>query len=127
MTGARVVFRYKPMLGRLSPTATIGLSLNEKWWRIDAYVDSGAAYSIVHGDFARDVGFDFERGERLLVKVGDGSLIPVFMHRVPLQIGPHRLEARIGFLIISESVFIFSDDWMSSSISECASTSASEP
>jgi hypothetical protein len=93
----RVVFRYKPMLGRLSPTATIGLHLNETWRRVDAYVDSGAAYSIIHGDFARDVGFDFERGERLLFKVGDGSLIPVFLHRVPLQIGPYRLETRMGF------------------------------
>jgi hypothetical protein len=97
MNGARVVFRYKQMLGRLSPTATIGLFLSETWRRIDAYVDSGAAYSIVHGDFARDVGFDFERGLRILVTVGDGSLIPVFLHHVPLQIGPHRIEARMGF------------------------------
>ena len=97
MNGERVVFRYKPMLGRLSPTATIGLCLGETWRRVDFYVDSGASYSIVHGDFARDAGFDFTTGERLMVKVGDGSLIPVFMHRVPLQIGPHRLEARMGF------------------------------
>jgi len=75
MNAGPVVFRYKPMFGRLSPTATIGLCLNEMWRRIDAYVDSGAAYSIVHGDFARDVGFDFEEGERILVKVGNGSLI----------------------------------------------------
>jgi len=97
MNGERVVFRYKSMLGQLSPTATLGLCLNETWRRIDAYVDSGAAYSIVHGDFARDVGFEFDRGEQILVKVGDGSLIPVFLHRVPLQIGPHRITARMGF------------------------------
>jgi len=97
MNGDRVVFRYKSMLGRLSPTATLGLCLNETWRRIDAYVDSGAAYSIVHGDFARDTGFEFERGGRILVKVGDGSLIPVFLHSIPLQIGPHRIEARMGF------------------------------
>ena len=60
-------------------------------------MDSGAAFSIVHGDFARDAGFDFSTGERSLVKVGDGSLIPVFLHRVPIQIGAHRIEARMGF------------------------------
>src|SRR5438477_12150408 len=97
MNGGRVVFRYKPILGRFSPTATIGLYLSETWWRVDAYVDSGAAYSIIHGDFVRDVGFDFETGERILVKVGDGSLIPVFLHRIPMQIGPYRLEVRMGF------------------------------
>ncbi len=97
MNGERVVFRYKSMLGRLSPTATLGLCLNDTWRRVDFYVDSGAAFSIVHGDFARDAGFDFSTGERTLVKVGDGSLIPVFIHRVPLQIGPHRIEARMGF------------------------------
>ena len=97
MSGERVVFRYKPMLGRLSPTATVGLCLNETWRRADFYVDSGASYSIVHGDFAKDAGFDFTTGDRSLIKVGDGSLIPVFIHRVRLQIGPHRIEARMGF------------------------------
>ena len=97
MSTDRVVFRYKPMLGRLSPTATLGLYLNETWHRADFYVGSGAAYSIVHGDFARDAGFDFATGERLLVKVGDGSLIPIFVHRVPVQFGPHRLDVRLGF------------------------------
>jgi hypothetical protein len=122
MNGGRVVFRYKPMLGQLAPTATIGLCLNETWWRVDAYVDSGAAYSIVHGDFARDVGFDFERGERILVKVGDGSFCTAFHCKLD-----HTVSKREWvFPIISESVFTFSDGWMSSSISECASTSASE-
>jgi hypothetical protein len=97
MSAERVVFRYKPMLGHLSPTATVGLCLGETWRRVDFYVDSGAAYSIVHGDFATDVGFEFTAGRRLLVKIGDGSLMPVFLHQVPLQIGPHRIEARMGF------------------------------
>jgi hypothetical protein len=97
MNDARVVFRYKPMLGRLSPTATIGLCLDGTWRRVDVYVDSGAAYSIIHGDFARDIGFNFEQGQRILVTVGNGSLIPVYLHRVALQIGSHRLEARMGF------------------------------
>ena len=62
MNGERVVFRYKAMLGRMAPTATLGLCLNERWHRADFYVDSGAAFSVVHGDFARDAGFDFEKG-----------------------------------------------------------------
>ena len=85
----KVTFRYKPMLGRLSPTATLGLCVGGTWRRADFYVDSGAAYSMVHGDFARDCGFDFESGTRLEVKVGDGTLIPIFLHRIPLQIGQH--------------------------------------
>jgi hypothetical protein len=93
---------------------------------VDAYVDSGAAYSIIHGDFVRDVGFDFERGERILVKVGDGSLIPVFLHRIPVQIGSHRLEARMGFSNHLGIGFHLLGRWMSSSISVCASTNASE-
>ena len=93
----RVLFRYKPLLGRWSPTATLGLCLNDVWHRADFYVDSGAAHSIVHGDFARDVGFEISNGAPGLVKVGDGSLIPVFLHRVPIQVGSHRLEARVGF------------------------------
>lgn len=97
MSAGRVVFRYKPMLGQLSPTATAGLCLGETWRRVDFYVDSGASHSIVHGDFAGDAGFDFTAGQRLLVKIGDGGLMPVFLHRIPVQIGPHRIEARMGF------------------------------
>lgn len=93
----RVTFRYKPLLGHWSPTATLGLRLNDMWHRADFHVDSGAAHSIVHSDFARDVGFEVSTGEPGLVKVGDGSLIPVFLHRVPVQIGPHRIDARVGF------------------------------
>ena len=97
MSAERVVFRYKPMAGRLSPTATLGLCLNEVWHRADFYVDSGAAYSIVHGDFARDAGFDFEAGEQMPVKVGNGGLISVFVHRIPMQFGPRRIDVRMGF------------------------------
>ena len=35
MSEERVVFRYKPMLGRLSPTATLGLCLGDTWHRAD--------------------------------------------------------------------------------------------
>jgi hypothetical protein len=71
------VFESGATNGRLAPTATLGLCLGEVWHRADFYVDSSAVFSIVHGDFASDAGFDFTTGERTLVKVGDGSLIPV--------------------------------------------------
>jgi hypothetical protein len=93
----RVVFRYKPLMGHWSPTATLGMQLGQTWHRADFYIDSGATHSIVHGDFARDAGFDITSGKSGLVKVGDGSLIPVFLHRVLLQIGSHQVSARVGF------------------------------
>ena len=84
----RIGFRYKPLLGHWSPMATLGLFLNDVWHRADFYVDSGVTHSIVHADFAHDVGFEISTGIAGLVKVGDGSLIPVFLHNVPLCFVP---------------------------------------
>ena len=73
MNGERIVFRCKPIMGRFSPMATIGLYLNERWHRLDAYVDSGASCFVIHADLARDIGVDFESGRRISVKEGMGA------------------------------------------------------
>jgi hypothetical protein len=42
------VFRYKPMPGRSAPMITMGIKLGESGYPIEAYVDSGAAYTVLH-------------------------------------------------------------------------------
>jgi len=59
-------------------------------------VDSGAFYPLMHAQFATDFGFDFRSGRKMFVQVGDGSLIPLYLHKLPLQIGPSEFEAAIG-------------------------------
>ena len=91
------VFRYKSVQGRLAPIITVGLKLHENWYPIATYVDSGAAYTLLHAGIAQGAGFNYRGGHRTSVQVGDGSFIPVYLHDLELQIGPERFLAKVGF------------------------------
>ncbi len=62
-----------------------------------AYVDSGASLSILKVREARLLGLRLEDGELAYSVVGDGSLIPVYIHRLPVRIGSVVLTVRVGF------------------------------
>ena len=92
-----LVLRYKSVQGRLAPIITVGLKLQETWYPIATYVDSGAAYTLLHTAIAQGAGFHYRTGHRTTVQVGDGSFIPVYLHDLELQIGPERFLAKVGF------------------------------
>jgi len=96
-SGKPIVFTYKPAGGRLSPVVSVGIRLDGQWQVAELYVDSGAFYTLLHAQFAVDFGLDFKKGRKVFVQVGDGSLIPVYLHKLPLQIGPKRFKATVGF------------------------------
>ena len=83
--------------GRREPIIALGLRLPSGWQRIDFYVDSGAAHSIVTAQLAIAAGFDFRQGQHATIQIGSGAFLPVYLHRLPLQLGPKLIEARIGF------------------------------
>jgi predicted aspartyl protease len=91
------VFPYKLVGGRWSPMISAGIHLKKLWRPIELYVDSGASYTVLRAKVADDVGFDYEKGRKVLAQVGDGALIPVYLHDLPVQIGGRRLVAPIGF------------------------------
>ena len=93
----RQVFRYKSIGGRLAPIVTVGIRLGQTWLPVDVYVDSGAAYTLLHARVAQGVGFDYRGGRLTYLQVGDGSSIPAYLHPVELQIGRERITAPVGF------------------------------
>src|SRR5207253_7691908 len=92
-----IVFPYTPIGGRLSPVISAGIRLDNAWRAIELYVDSGAAYTILRAEVASAVGFNYLSGRKVLIQVGDGALIPVFLHDLPIQIGSMQFTAPIGF------------------------------
>ena len=68
-------FEYKKLAGKLMPIVPIELKGNIEWVSYDAYVDSGAGYSIFHSDVADDLEIELESGEKTYITVGDGSQI----------------------------------------------------
>ncbi len=67
------------------------------WITFDAFVDSGASYSIFKAEIGDILGLEMEKGNKILITVGDGSLIVVYLHRLIIQIGDEKFEAEIGF------------------------------
>lgn len=94
---ALTVFRYKLVTGRWSPMIAAGVNLGGLWQPVELYVDSGASYSILRPEVAQELGFDWRSGRKVHARVGDGSLIPVFLHKLAMQIGATRFLATLGF------------------------------
>jgi hypothetical protein len=93
----RQVYRFKSLGGQPAPMVTLGIKLGDTWLPVEVYVDSGAAYTLLHARVADGVGFDFRSGRLTDPQVGDGTLIPAYVHSLDLQIGPERITAPVGF------------------------------
>jgi hypothetical protein len=76
---------------------TVGIKLGETWYPIGMYVDSGAAYTLLHANIAQGAGFPYHTGQLTYLQVGDGSFIPVYLHDLELQLGAERFVAKVGF------------------------------
>jgi len=92
-----IVFRYKPLRGQRAPIITMGVRLQGEWFPIEVYVDTGAAYTVLHSSIADGLGFDYRGGNRIFLQVGDGSFIPVYLHELEIQLGEERFTAEVGF------------------------------
>ncbi len=89
-------FPYLKLRGKLAPIVPIELKGRELV-SYDAYVDSGAGYSIFHSDVADDLEIKLEDGEKTYITVGDGSQIIVYLHKILVRIAEQEFEATIGF------------------------------
>ena len=88
-----IKFPYKTHKGIACPIIPVEIS----GVIIDAYVDSGAFYSIFSTKEADALGVKYQRGRPASAIVGDGTLIPVFYHTITIKIGAISFPATIGF------------------------------
>lgn len=88
-----IKFAYKVHKGIACPIIPIEIG----GIRMDAYVDSGAFYSIFSIKEADALAIDYQRGKQSSAIVGDGTLIPVFYHILTVKIGTLSFPATIGF------------------------------
>lgn len=92
-----MTFSYGLYRGVPSPIIPAKLRGTAGWETIWVYVDSGAFVSILAEREASSLGLDLEQGELTYSIVGDGSLIPVYIHQLPIRIGLVEFTARTGF------------------------------
>jgi len=92
-----VTYRYKRLKGLRVPIITLAIQYGERWHPVEAYVDSGATYSVFTAQGADRLGLAYRSGRRMYVQVGDGSFIPIYLYDLEIQVGKHRLMAPLGF------------------------------
>ncbi len=91
-------FPYLPVDKKeFAPIIPLKMFGKDGWIGFEAYVDSGASFSIFHIDRAEILGIKYEKGERIHMTVGDGGLIEVFIHRLKVRLAGEGFFADIGF------------------------------
>lgn len=67
------------------------------WLDLEAYIDSGASFSIFNIDRAEILGIDYRKGRMFHLIVGDGGLLEVYTHRLKVELNGKQFIAEIGF------------------------------
>lgn len=92
-----IKFPYKIYKNIASPIISLGIEGRKGWLLTEAYVDSGATISVFLSKVAENLGINYLKGKIIYSTVGDGSCIPVYLHKLPIQIGNISFSATIGF------------------------------
>ena len=91
-------FPYKRLSqSRYAPIVPLSLRGKARWILFDAFVDSGADYSVFHEKVAIMLGLKLLSGEKKIVTVGDGDDMTVYLHPVKVLFADFVFEAKIAF------------------------------
>ena len=92
-----VIFRYQLLHRGWLPIIPLVLTWRRASVRSEAYLDSGAFYSIFKTGLADQLSLDLSRARERMFVVADGSFIPAKIVKVPVEIGGRRKIAEIAF------------------------------
>ena len=94
----RVEFPYlKDAQGHYAPIIYLQAWTGDRWLYLQAYVDSGASWSIFHLDVAQLLGIKLSRAKRRYVTLGNGSVLPVYLQRIKVRFAGMEFMAPAGF------------------------------
>ncbi len=94
----RMEFPYlKDSLGRYAPIVYLQTWTGDRWLYLQAYVDSGASWTIFHGDVATLLGLKRSQLQRRYMSMGNGSVIPIFIHRIKVRFAGAQFIVPVGF------------------------------
>ena len=94
----RVEFPYlKDAQGHYAPIVYLQAWTGNRWLYLQAYVDSGASWSVFHLDVAELLGLDLRRARRRYVSLGNGSVIPIYLQHIKVRFAGLEFLAPAGF------------------------------
>lgn len=93
-----MIFPYKKVsASTYGPIISVALRAPARWVPFNAFVDSGADYSVFHSDVAILLGFDLTAGRKKIVTVGDGDEMTTWLHDVRVRFAGYVFVAVIAF------------------------------
>ena len=93
-----MIFPYKKFSeSKTAPIVPLHLRGRSRWILFDAFVDSGADYSVFHEKVALMLGLKMASGLKKVVMVGDGDDMTVYVHPVQVKFADFVFKAPIAF------------------------------
>lgn len=87
----------KDTLGRHAPIVYLQAWTGNRWLYLQAYVDSGASWSIFHMDVAELLGVKLARASKRYMVLGDGNALPIYIHRIKVRFAGAEFLVPAGF------------------------------
>lgn len=94
----RMEFPYmKDAQGHYAPIVYLQAWTGNRWLYLQAYVDSGASWSIFHVDVAQLLGIKLTHATRRYVTLGNGSTLPIYLQHIKVRFAGDEFLAPAGF------------------------------
>ena len=95
---SRLEFPYmKDTHGRYAPIVYLQARTSNRWLYLQAYVDSGASWSVFHLDVAQLLGIKLNRAKRHYIALGNGSVLPIYLHQIRVRFAGDEFLVPAGF------------------------------
>ena len=83
--------------GRYAPIVYLQAWTGNRWVYLQAYVDSGASWSVFHVDVAQLLGIKLNKAKRRYIALGNGSVIPIYLQHIRVRFAGVEFAAPAGF------------------------------
>jgi len=94
----RVEFPYLPdQHGHYAPIVYLQGWTGNRWLYLQAYVDSGASWSIFHLDVAQLLGVPLKKVTRRYMSLGNGNVLPIYLTRIRVRFASQEFTVPAGF------------------------------
>ena len=94
----RVEFPYmKDAHGHYAPIVYLQAWTGNRWLYLQAYVDSGASWSVFHVDVAQLLGIKLSQAKRRYIALGNGSVLPVYLQHIKVRFAGSEFSVPAGF------------------------------
>ena len=94
----RFEFPYlKDALGRYAPIVYMQVWTKNRWLYLQAYVDSGASWSVFHVDVAQLVGIKLNKTKRRYVSLSNGNVLPIYLAHLKVRFAGVEFSVPAGF------------------------------